>query len=49
MGGLKDADDFKSKTRAAHREFGAALETYQNALKFQTKIRRVFSTMLLKF
>jgi hypothetical protein len=42
MGGLKEADDFKSKTRAAHHEIGATLETYLNALEFQTKNRRVF-------
>jgi hypothetical protein len=42
MGGLKEADDFKSKTRAAHRKIGPTLETSLNALGFLVGIQKIY-------
>jgi hypothetical protein len=41
MGGLKEADDFKSKRRAAQQRINATHETYQNVLKFPAGIERM--------
>jgi hypothetical protein len=48
MGGLKEAEDFKSKRRAAKQRIVARLEPYENALEFPGGMQKCFLTFFQK-
>jgi hypothetical protein len=48
MGGLKEAEDFKSKRRAVRPKFGPTIETALNVLDFPAGTENNFSVFFQK-